>query len=66
MPMLTCPNDPEHKEFVMHVMVPETWILNEDGDCEEITEGDGGIESCLTNAYCNACSIPAENSAEDK
>ena len=32
---LTCPNNPEHKVFSVTAMVPEIWILNEDGDCED-------------------------------
>ena len=35
---LTCPNNPEHKTFTMTVMSPETWYLNEDGDCEIIED----------------------------
>jgi hypothetical protein len=81
MPMLNCPNNPEHKEFVMIVMAPETWILNEDGDCEEIVEnsidyehvggyeeiveGSGNIESDLTDACCQTCGAPVEITAED-
>ena len=59
--MLTCPNNPEHDTFVMTAMVPETWILNSDGDCEEIMEGSGcPIDSDLTNARCQDCDTPAE------
>ena len=59
--MLTCPNNPEHNTFVMTAMVPETWILNSDGDCEEIMEGSGcPIDSDLTNARCQDCDAPVE------
>jgi len=53
--MLRCPNNPEHKEFVMTAMVPETWILNEDGDCVHASFNDTGIESDLSTARCQAC-----------
>jgi hypothetical protein len=63
-PMLQCPNDPEHKEFVMTAMVPETWFLNEDGDCEDIAEeGSGDVETDLTSARCQACSALVEITA---
>ena len=53
---LTCPNNPEHKTFLMTAMVPETWILNEDGDCEIIEEAAGcHIESDFNNARCEEC-----------
>ena len=59
--MLTCPNNPEHDTFVMIAMVPETWVLNSDGDCEEIMENTvDTVESDLTNARCQDCDAPAE------
>ena len=55
---LTCPNSPEHKVFVLTAMVPETWFLNEDGDCEYTTEASGcPIESDLADAHCEECGI---------
>ena len=65
MPMLQCPNNPEHKEFIMTAMVPETWVLNEDGDCEDIVEGSGNIQTDLTDARCRTCSALVEITAED-
>ena len=59
--MLTCPNNPEHDTFVMTAFVPETWILNSDGDCEEIMENTvDAVDSDLTNARCQDCDTPAE------
>ena len=60
--MLTCPNNPEHNTFVMTAMVPETWILNSDGDCEEIIAGATEIDgdSDLINARCQDCDAPVE------
>jgi hypothetical protein len=59
--MLRCPNNPEHDVFVMTAMVPETWILNKDGDCEEIMECTGvSVESELHNARCQDCDAPVE------
>jgi len=64
---LRCPNNPEHKEFVMTAMVPETWILNEDGDCEHIEDASGcAIESDLTTARCQDCSALVEITEEDE
>jgi len=58
--MLTCPNNPEHDTFVMTAFVPETWILNSDGDCEEIMENtDEAVDSDLGNARCQDCDAPA-------
>lgn len=55
---LRCPNDPEHDVFVMTAMVPETWYLNPDGDCEHIEEQSGGhIETDLATARCQDCSV---------
>ena len=55
---LRCPNSPGHKEFVMTAMVPETWFLNEDGDCLDIMEAAGcPIESDLATARCQECSV---------
>ena len=55
---LRCPNDSDHKVFVMTAMVPETWFLNEDGDCEHIEEASGcHIETDLTTARCQDCSV---------
>lgn len=55
---LRCPNNPDHKEFVMTAMVAETWILNEDGDAEDMMEADGcPIESDLATARCQECSV---------
>ena len=67
MPMLNCPNDPDHKEFVMTAMVPETWVLNADGDCEHIEERSrhDHIETDLTEARCQTCSALVEITAED-
>ena len=66
MPMLNCPNDPEHKEFVLTAMVPETWFLNAHGDCEHIdTLFDAHVESDLTDARCRECDAPVEITAED-
>ena len=65
MPMLQCPNNPAHKEFIMTAMVPETWVLNEDGDCEDIVEGSGNIQTDLTDARCQTCSALVEITAED-
>ena len=62
---LTCPNNPEHKTFVMTAMVPETWILNEDGDCEHIEDASGcHIESDLNEARCNDCGALAVHKKE--
>ncbi len=56
---LTCPNDTEHKVFVLTALVPETWFLNEDGDCEYATEARGcHIESDLADAHCEECGVP--------
>ena len=64
---LRCPNNPEHKEFVMNAMVPETWILNEDGDCEYIEDASGcAIESDLTTARCLDCDEPVVITEEDE
>ncbi len=53
---LTCSNNPEHKEFLMTAMVPETWLLDEDGDCEYAWEAAGcAIDSDLTTARCREC-----------
>jgi hypothetical protein len=53
---LVCPSNPEHKIFVLTAMVPETWILNEDGDCEHICEANGcAIDSDLATARCEEC-----------
>ena len=66
MPMLQCPNDPEHDTFIMTAMVPETWFLNADGDCEHIEPQSGGhIESDFTDARCKECSCLVEITAED-
>jgi hypothetical protein len=55
---LRCPKDPEHKEFVMTAMVPETWILDEDGDCIDAMEAtEGAIEADLNTARCQVCSV---------
>ena len=55
---LRCPNNPEHKEFVMSAMVAETWILDEYGDCVHAFEAAGcPIESDLTTARCQECSV---------
>ena len=60
-PMLQCPNDPEHKEFVLTAMVPETWVLNEDGDCIDISDATSSqTESDLTEARCQICSVHVE------
>jgi hypothetical protein len=54
---LRCPNDSEHDVFVMTAMVPETWFLNEDGDCEHIEDASGcHIETDLSTARCQDCS----------
>jgi hypothetical protein len=29
----TCPNDPNHKEFVFSVRLAQNWIVSEDGTC---------------------------------
>ncbi len=66
MPMLNCPNDPDHKDFVMTAMVPETWFVNEYGDCVHIeTQSGGHIESDLTDARCRECSALVVITAED-
>ena len=53
---LVCPSNPEHKIFVLTAMVPETWILNEDGDCEDAWEANGcAIDSDLATARCQEC-----------
>jgi hypothetical protein len=53
---IKCPNDPDHKTFVLTAMVPETWYLNEDGDCEHIEEASGcHIESDFNDARCQEC-----------
>ena len=53
-----CPNDPEHDVFVMTAMLPETWCLNPDGDCEVIEEASGcHIETDLATARCQDCSV---------
>jgi len=40
----------------MTAMVPETWFLNEDGDCEHIEDASGcHIETDLTTARCQDC-----------
>ena len=66
MSMLRCPNDPTHDVFVMTAMVPETWFLNADGDCEHVEEQSGGhIETDLTEARCQTCSALVEITAED-
>ena len=55
---LTCPNNPEHKTFVLTAMVPETWLLNEDGDCEDAwTESGCAIDSDLSTARCQDCDV---------
>ena len=62
---LTCPNDAEHKLFVLTAMVPETWFLNEDGGCEHIEEASGcHIESDLADARCYDCNVPAVHKEE--
>jgi len=62
---LACPNDPDHKTFVLTAMVPETWFLNEDGDCEHIEEASGcHIESDLSEARCNDCDVLAVHEEE--
>jgi len=59
--MLRCPNNPECDVFVMTAMVPETWFLNKDGDTEHIEEQSGGhIESDLSTARCQTCSVLVE------
>jgi hypothetical protein len=59
--MLRCPNDPNHDTFVMAAMVPETWILNKDGDCEDAFEDERGcIETDLSTARCQDCDAPVE------
>ena len=56
---LTCPNNPEHKIFVLTVMVPETWVLDEDGDCEIIEDAKRcHIESDFNDARCEECDVP--------
>ena len=53
---LTCPNNPEHKTFTLTAMVPETWLLNEDGDCEDAWTAQGSaIDSDLATARCEEC-----------
>ena len=65
MPMLQCPNDPDHDTFVITAMVPETWFLNEDGDCEHIEPQSGGhIETDFTEARCQSCDAQVEITAE--
>ena len=55
---LRCPNNTDHKEFVMTAMVYETWILDEYGDCVTAMEADGApIESDLATARCQECSV---------
>ena len=65
--MLRCPNDPEHKEFLMTVMVPETWLLDEDGDCYDARDDAQGlaIESDLATARCQECNALVEIVDED-
>ena len=59
--MLRCPNNSKHDTFVMTAYVPETWILNSDGDCEEIMENTvEDVDSTLTNARCQECDAPVE------
>jgi len=54
---LTCPIDPEHKTFTVAVLVPETWILNEDGDCEDAWADGGNIEFEFKDAKCQDCLV---------
>jgi len=55
---LRCPNDSEHDVFVMTAMVPETWFLNPDGDCEHIEDASGcHIETDLATARCQDCDV---------
>ncbi len=55
---LRCPKDSEHDVFVMTAMVPETWFLNPDGDCEHIEDASGcHIETDLATARCQDCSV---------
>jgi|TARA_R110002073_G_scaffold11027_6_gene51106 hypothetical protein len=59
--MLRCPNNSKHDTFVMTAYVPETWILNSDGDCEEIVENTvEDVDSDLINARCQDCDAPVE------
>jgi len=55
---LTCPNNSEHKTFTMTAMVPETWLLNEDGDCEDAwNDADTAIDYDFKNALCQDCLV---------
>ena len=54
---LTCPNNPEHKTFTVVAFVPETWILNEDGDCEDAWADGGNIEFEFKDAKCQDCLV---------
>jgi len=55
---LRCPNDPDHKEFVVTAMVPEIWLLNEDGDCEDAWANDRAETIAdFTEARCQECSV---------
>ena len=64
--MLRCPNDPEHDTFVMNAMIPETWILDKDGDCEYIKEQQGAhIEADLATARCSYCDALVEIYEDD-
>ena len=58
---LTCPNNPEHKTFTLKAYVPETWILNEDGDCEDAW-ADGGepLRYDVEDAQCQDCLIDSK------
>ena len=53
---LRCPVDQEHKRFIAVAMVPEEWLLNEDGDCEDAWEASGCAIDCdVTRARCQEC-----------
>ena len=66
-PMLRCPSDHcDGKEFVLTAMVPETWVLNEDGDCIDISDATSSqTESDLTEARCQICSVLVEITVDE-
>ena len=54
---LTCPNNPEHKVFSVTAMVPEIWILNDAGDCEDAWADDVSAECDFKDAICQDCLV---------
>ena len=52
---LTCPNNPEHKQFTACALISEVWLLDEDGDCDD-TWGDQVHKGPdFSEAECHDC-----------